>query len=75
MFLREILKPRHAWGLLFTSRVIGLVKQAQATAFFSEPQIDHFVMAITSATLVEHYTLAARDWFSVEGGSSWQMTI
>jgi hypothetical protein len=25
------------------------VKQVQAAAFFSEPQIDHFVMAITSA--------------------------
>jgi hypothetical protein len=27
---------------------IGLVKQAQAAAFF-EPEIDHFVMAITAA--------------------------
>jgi hypothetical protein len=36
-------------GAFFLHRAsIGLVKRVQAAAFFSELQIDHFVMAITS---------------------------
>src|SRR5262245_4481130 len=42
------LRPGDSSGAFFLHRAsIGLVKQAQAAAFF-EPEIDHFVMAITS---------------------------
>jgi hypothetical protein len=37
---------------------IGLVKQAQAAAFF-EPEIDHFVMAITAKATHTGYTKGA----------------
>jgi len=36
---------------------------AQAAAFFSEPEIDHFVMAITSAEAIVRHT-ARRPWLS-----------
>src|SRR5262249_56584994 len=46
-FVRDCLKPRHARGLLFASRV---------NRFF-EPEIDHYVMAITAAeAIVRHST-------------------
>jgi hypothetical protein len=43
-----------SWAFFFHRASIGLVKQAQAAAFF-EPEIEHFVMAITAAeSIVRH---------------------
>jgi hypothetical protein len=38
-------------------------RRGQAAAFFSEPEIDHFVMAITSAEVIVRHT-APRPWLS-----------
>jgi hypothetical protein len=46
-------------GAFFLHRAsVGLVSKRKPAAFFSEPQIDHFVMAITSGqTTVRHTAL------------------
>jgi hypothetical protein len=42
------LKPLPAWGFLLASRVNWASETSASRCVFSEPQIDHFEMAITS---------------------------
>jgi hypothetical protein len=48
------------------------VKQAQAAAFFSEPEIDHFVMAITAAQAMVRLRCPRLHFYLLVTGLDWR---